>query len=228
MSILYLRNPKSPTTCWTMTKITIPKSHHSIPSKMHILIIGGSGRTGQLTIQELLRRGTPTSRDDVRAAFQTDVPDVVIVTLSAPRASDSPFAAPISPPRLMADCNANVVSAMKEFGVKKVVILQAFGVGDSWKNMNCALQLLMKKSNMIYQYEDHNHTDREVRASGVNFVLVRPSRLVDTDVQDVKLWPQDGKGVPLMASTSRVSVAHWLVDAAESNDWDNTAPVITN
>ncbi|KAK6835736.1 hypothetical protein RU639_002417 [Aspergillus parasiticus] len=219
---------------------------------MHILIIGGSGRTGQLTIQELLRRGhqvtalvrkpssikqqiglklvqgTPTSRDDVRAAFQTDVPDVVIVTLSAPRASDSPFAAPISPPRLMADCNANVVSAMKEFGVKKVVILQAFGVGDSWKNMNCALQLLMKKSNMIYQYEDHNHTDREVRASGVNFVLVRPSRLVDTDVQDVKLWPQDGKGVPLMASTSRVSVAHWLVDAAESNDWDNTAPVITN
>ncbi|PIG79999.1 TrkA-N domain dehydrogenase [Aspergillus arachidicola] len=219
---------------------------------MHILIIGGSGRTGQLTIEELLRRGhqvtalvrkpsaikqqiglklvqgTPTSRDDVRAAFQTDVPDVVIVTLSAPRASDSPFAAPISPPRLMADCNANVVSAMKELGVKKVVILQAFGVGDSWKNMNCALQLLMKKSNMIYQYEDHNHTDREVRASGVNFVLVRPSRLVDTDVQDVKLWPQDGKGVPLMASTSRVSVARWLVDAAESNDWDNTAPVITN
>lgn len=172
--------------------------------------------------------GTPTSRDDVRAAFQADVPDVVIVTLSAPRASDSPFAAPISPPRLMADCNANVALAMKEFGVKKVVILQAFGVGNSWKNMNCALQLLMKKSNMIYQYEDHNHTDREVRASGVDFVLVRPARLVDTDAQNVKLWPQDGKGVPLMASISRVSVACWLVDAAERNDWDNTAPVITN
>ncbi|OGM42669.1 TrkA-N domain dehydrogenase [Aspergillus bombycis] len=219
---------------------------------MHVLIIGGSGRTGQLTIVELLRRGhqvtalvrnpsamkqqlglklvqgTPTSRDDVWAAFHIDVPDVVIVTLNSPRASDSPFAAPISPPRLMADCNNNVISAMKEFGVKKVVILQAFGVGDSWKNMNCALQLLMKKSNMIYQYEDHNHTDREVRASGIDFVLVRPSRLVDTDVREVKFWPQDGKGVPLMASTSRVSVAGWLVDAAERTDWDNTAPVITN
>ncbi|KAB8229859.1 hypothetical protein ETB97_003550 [Aspergillus alliaceus] len=219
---------------------------------MRFLVIGGSGRTGQLTIAELLRRGhkvtalvrkpssmedktglklvqgTPTKIDDVRVAFQFDVPDGVIVTLSAPRASDSPFAAPTSPPRLMADCNANVVAVMKEYGVKKVVILQAFGVGESWKNMNCALQLLMKKSNMIYQYDDHNLTDREVRASGVDFVLVRPSRLVDTDVQEVKLWPHDGKGVPMMASTSRVSVARWLVDAAERNKWDNTAPVITN
>ncbi|RAL02209.1 uncharacterized protein BO80DRAFT_424122 [Aspergillus ibericus CBS 121593] len=39
---------------------------------------------------------------------------VVIVTLNARRASDSPFATPISPPRLMANCNANVVAAMKD------------------------------------------------------------------------------------------------------------------
>lgn len=91
---------------------------------------------------------------------------MVVVTLNAPRASDSPFAAPISPPRLMADCNANVVTAMKEFQVKKIVILQAFGVGPSWNNMACMLRLLMSKSNMIHQYEDHNHTDREVQDSG--------------------------------------------------------------
>jgi hypothetical protein len=172
--------------------------------------------------------GTPTDKDDVMAAFAANVPDVVIVTLNAPRASDSPFAAPIVPPRFMADSNANVVTAMKEFGVKKVVILQAFGVGNSWTNMHCLLQVLMKKSSMIHQYDDHNHTDREVRASGVNFVMVRPSRLVETDAQNLKVWPHDGKGVPMMASTSRASVARWLVDAAETTEWDNTAPVITN
>ena len=105
---------------------------------------------------------------DVRRAFQADLPTVVIVTLNAPRASDSPFAAPIAPPRLMADCNANVVTAMKEFGVRKTVILQAFGVGDSWVNLHCVLRLLMKTSNMSYQYDDHNETEREVRASGVD------------------------------------------------------------
>lgn len=172
--------------------------------------------------------GTPTNISNMREAFKQNTPEVVIVTLNAPRASDSPFAAPISPPRLMADCNANVVAAMKEFGVRKVVILQAFGVGASWSNMPCMLQLLMSKSNMRHQYEDHNHTDREVRASGVTFVFVRPSRLVESDVLEVREWPGDGKGVSLMASTSRKSVAHFLVDAATESKWDNTAPVITN
>ncbi|KAI9931799.1 hypothetical protein MW887_010378 [Aspergillus wentii] len=219
---------------------------------MRVLVIGGSGRTGKLVINELLRqghevttlarnpsamgaatnldivKGTPTDLADVRAAFEHKVPDVVIVTLNAPRESDSPFAAPISPPRLMADCNANIVKAMKEFGVRKTVILQAFGVGDSWDNMNCLLRMLMKKSNMSLQYDDHNHTDREVRESGVDYVFVRPSRLVEGEASLVKVWPNHGQGVPMMASTSRTSVAKWLVDVAVNNDWDNTAPVITN
>lgn len=172
--------------------------------------------------------GTPTELDDVRAAFKADMPAVVIVTLNAHRASDSPFATPISPPRLMADCNANVVAAMKEFGVRKIVILQAFGVGDSWARMHCLLCLLMKTSNMSHQYDDHNDTEREVRASGVDYVFVRPSRLVETKETRVKVWAEDGKGVPMMASTSRTSVARWLVDVAESDEWDNSASVITN
>ncbi|KAJ5157149.1 uncharacterized protein N7482_008249 [Penicillium canariense] len=219
---------------------------------MHVLTIGGSGRTGKLVIEELLRRGlgvtalvrdpvamegfdgiklvqgAPTSISDVRRAFNHFIPDVVIVTLNAPRASDNPFAAPRSPPRLMADSNANVVTAMKEVGVKKLVILQAFGVGHSWPNMSCLLRGLMSKSNMSYQYEDHNHTDQEVRDSGVTYVMVRPARLVETDVTTVREWPQNGKGVPLMASASRKSVASFLVDAATESRWDNSAPVITN
>ncbi|OOF94041.1 hypothetical protein ASPCADRAFT_131677 [Aspergillus carbonarius ITEM 5010] len=222
---------------------------------MQVLVIGGSGRCGKLVIDELLSRGhqvtalarkpdalggtraglkvvqgTPMQLSDVRRAFQADLPTVVIVTLNAPRASDSPFAAPIAPPRLMADCNANVVTAMKEFGVRKTVILQAFGVGDSWVNLHCVLRLLMKTSNMSYQYDDHNETEREVRASGVDYVMVRPSRLVETEdaTLPIKVWPDHGKGVPLMASTSRLSVARWLVDAAEGTEWDNSAPVITN
>jgi hypothetical protein len=153
---------------------------------------------------------------------------VVIVTLSAPRASDSPFAEVVAPPRLMADSNANVVAAMKEFGVPKVVILQAFGVGDSWPNMHCVLRLLMGKSNMSYQYDDHNAVDKEVRTSDVGFVLVRPVRLVEGEAREVKVWPNAGKGVPLMASITRQSVANWLVKAAESSEWDNSSPVIAN
>ncbi|KAJ5139682.1 hypothetical protein N7448_003090 [Penicillium atrosanguineum] len=219
---------------------------------MHALVIGASGRTGKLVVDELLQRehhvtafvrnpaviekrdglsivkGTPTNISDVRKVFQNHVPDVVIVALSAPRASDSPFAAPISPPRLMTDCNTNVVTVMKESRVKKIVILQALGVGASWPNMSCILRLLMSKSNMSYQYDDHNETDRAVRTSGVTSVLVRPARLVDTDVMATREWPHDGKGIPLMATASRKSVASFLVDAAAENSWDDSAPIISN
>ncbi|KAL2808286.1 NAD(P)-binding protein [Aspergillus granulosus] len=220
---------------------------------MHVLVIGGTGRTGKLVIDELLSRGhevttlarnpgalgaprpkltivegTPTDLTNVRSAFKAHAPDVVIVTLNAPRASDSPFAAPISPPTLMADCNSNVIAAMKEFNVRKIVIMQAFGVGESWGNMNCMLQLLMKKSNMYLQYDDHNAVEEIVKQGGVDYVLVRPLRLVESEGKVVKVWLEHGKGVPLMASTSRVGVARFLVDAAEESRWDNSEPVISN
>jgi putative NADH-flavin reductase len=223
-------------------------------SSKRILIIGGSGRTGKLVITELLQRshkvtalvrkpetmqtevnaglitttGTPLSVEDVRKAFDQSRPEVVIVTLSAPRATDSPFAAVTSPPRLMADSTANVVTVMKEFGSPKIVIMQAFGVAESWDNMNCMMQLLMKKSNMIYQYDDHNLVAKETKDSGENYVFVRPSRLVEGEAKEIKEYSEHGKGVPVMAAITRNSVAKFLVDAAEKSDWDNTAPVITN
>lgn len=128
----------------------------------------------------------------------------------------------------MADSNANVVAAMKEFGTPKIVVMQAFGAGESWANMGCVMQLLMSKSNMIYQYNDHNLVADETKASGVTYVLVRPARLVEGEAGKIKEWASDGKGVPMMASISRNSVAKFLVQAAESRKWDNTCPVITN
>ncbi|KAH7377751.1 NAD-dependent epimerase/dehydratase-like protein [Pyrenochaeta sp. MPI-SDFR-AT-0127] len=217
-----------------------------------ILVIGGSGRTGKLVIDELIARGhevtalvrnpesleartdlrtvtgTPMNKEDVRNAFAQSSPEVVIVTLSAPRAGDSPFAAVVSPPRLMADSNANVVAVMKEFGTSKIVILQAFGVGESWPNMHWVLRMLMKKSNMIYQYDDHNLVAKETKASGENYVFVRPSRLEEGDAKEIKEWANDGKGVPMMGACTRGSVAKFMVEAAESRTWDGTAPVITN
>ncbi|KAJ5678306.1 uncharacterized protein N7477_003939 [Penicillium maclennaniae] len=198
---------------------------------MHALVIGGSGRTGKLVVEELLRKEnhiTALVRNPAVIEMRDGLSIVKGTPTSRSRASDSPFAAPISPPRLMADCNTNVVTVMTEFGVKKVVILQAFGVGTSWPNMSCILRLLMSKSNMSYQYDDHNKTDRAIRTSGVTYVLVRPARLVDTDVLSTREWPYDGKGIPLMATASRKSVAKFLVDAATKDTWDDSGPVISN
>jgi putative NADH-flavin reductase len=223
-------------------------------SDKRILMIGGSGRTGKLVIEELLHRGhqvtalvrkpesmnaqvsaglkivtgTPMDKENVRSAFSQCNPEVIVVTLSAPRAGDSPFAAVVAPPRLMADSTANVVAMMKEFNTPKIVIMQAFGVGESWANLHCIMRLLMKQSNMIYQYDDHNLVAKETKASGVNYVFVRPSRLEEGDAREIKEWANGGEGVPMMRTITRGSVAKFLVQVTENKTWDRTAPVITN
>lgn len=226
-------------------------------SSKRVLMIGGSGRTGKFVIKELQNRGhqvtalvrqpgsmdveikaglqtvtgTPTSQNDVRKAFSKCSPEVIIITLSAPRASDSPFASVISPPRLMADSVANIVAIMKESKsttTPKIIIMQAFGVGESWPNLHCTMRLLMKQSNMIYQYDDHNLVAKETKASGEKYVFVRPSRLVEGEAKELREWKKDGKGVPMMAAITRGSVARFLVQVVESDAWDGTAPVITN
>ncbi len=128
----------------------------------------------------------------------------------------------------MADSTANVVAAMKECHTSKIIIMQAFGVGESWINMHGVLQLLMSKSNMRFQYDDHNLVAKETKASGETYVLVRPSRLVEREAQGVRDYPDHGKGVPMSASITRGSVAKFLVDAAEERTWNHSAPVITN
>lgn len=75
---------------------------------------------------------------------------------------------------------------------------------------------------------DHARLDAIVRKSGFKFVLARPCRLVDGDAKPVRVWPDDGQGSPCFPSITRWSVAEWLVDAVESDEFDGRAPVLTN
>ncbi|CRK30228.1 hypothetical protein HYQ45_009170 [Verticillium longisporum] len=110
---------------------------------MRLLVIGGSGRSGQLVIEQALNKGhqvialvrkdsalserqgltiiagTPLDQSSIAIALKSSpsAVDAVLVTMNARRVSDSPFAAPDlvnSPPRLMADSVRNAISAMRE------------------------------------------------------------------------------------------------------------------
>lgn len=169
---------------------------------------------------------------DVEAAFnatEPDLPAAVIITLNSARTSENPWAAVASPPRMMADSNANVVAAMKKHGIRKLVTMSSFGVADSWPNASWPLKALFKWSNMSAALKDHELVDREVKESDVDYVIARPLMLKDGDAQQVKEHGNDGaQGVGLTSSITRKSVAIFLVDAAEKSKWDKTTPVLTN
>ena len=223
---------------------------------MRILLIGGSGRTGELVVSEALERGysitalvrdtasippkrnldivqgTPLNAADVEHAVASapsnDRVTAIVVTLNARRASDSPFAKPISPPRLLADTHQNLIAAMRSHPeIRKIVTMSAWGVAESSKEMPWSFRLLFRKTNMAAQFADHDATDRELKDSGVVFVLVRPVRLSDGEKKEVKVYGDVGKGLGMFQSISRRSVAAFLIDAAEATEFDRRTPVVS-
>lgn len=128
----------------------------------------------------------------------------------------------------MTDCITNVIAAMKRYGVRKLVVMAALGVGDSFPSLTFPLRWLFRRSNMAASFEDHDAVDRIVKESGMDFVLVRPARLTDEDAKAVKEYGNQGKGIGLMSAISRKSVAVFLVASLEKSTWDRKTPVISN
>lgn len=216
---------------------------------MRILIIGGSGQTGQLVIDEALQRGhkitalirdvtsfaakeglaiikgTPTQPTDIERSFTAvpgELPAAVIVTLSTPKEKGS---------RVMADTHENLITAMRKYSVSKIATLSSFGTGSSLAYISVVMRWAIRNTSLAYSYADHNRVDEILKRSGLNFVLLRPSRLTMAGKAPIRFHGDDGKGLDLftgMGGISRASVAACLVDAVEKSTWDGHTPVILN
>lgn len=179
----------------------------------------------------MLVEGSPLEKTDVEKALMSvcdKKPNIIISALGQTRKSGNPWAAVTSPPRLMADSMGNTIQVTKDHGLKKIVGISMFGTGDSFANLNFLMHWIMKFSNMAQTLEDQNLMDEELKKSGVDFVLVRPCMLKDDAAAHIKFHGERGEGSGFMPSISPKSVAAFVLDAAESDTWDMTTPVISD
>ena len=179
----------------------------------------------------LTSAGTPLKLEDIYKAFPTErqfAPAAVIVALNPSRTADSPFARPVAPPRFLADSVANVITAMKQHNVPKIIVMQALGVGDSFPSMSPWMRWVRHWTYMKHSYNDHDLVNEEIKLSGVNYVLARPPWLTNGRARPVRTFGNTGKGIGNLATVSRKSVADFLLDACEKKDWDRSTPVIAS
>ncbi|CZS79667.1 unnamed protein product [Fusarium graminearum] len=180
-----------------------------------------------------LVQGVPTSESDITQAFTTpQAPQVVITALAQVRVTESPFAAlrPDTTPDFLAVSMKALIAAINNSNSPKpkIVVNSSQGAGSSWSSMNLPGKMIFSHGSMGMGLKDHNVVDRLVRESGLVFVLSRPVMLAEGEAKPVKVWPDDGKGCAWMPKITRESVGKWLVDAAESSEWDGKAPVLSN
>lgn len=216
---------------------------------MRVLVLGGSGQTGRLVIDEALQRGhkvtalirnpsalpakeglnivkgTPVDPSNIESAFNAvpgDPPTAVIVTLSTQNEKGT---------RVMSHSHENLVAAMKKHGAFKIATLSSFGVGSSLANITVLMKWAISNTSLRHAFADHNHVDEILKKSELKFVLLRPARLTMGKKAPVRFLGDDGKGLGMFAGLggiSRASVAASLVDAVEKSTWDRSTPVISN
>lgn len=179
--------------------------------------------------------GTPLAQADISNAFasapNSDAVGAVICTLNNGRTSDNPWAATTAPKDFMADSVRNTLAVMRENGVKKIVVLGTRGVGSSRANSPWIVRMVVDYSNLKISFADHEQVEKILKEEAskddkFKWVEVRATGLDDKEKKEIKFWGNEGKGVGWWIS--RKSVASFLLDAVEGDEWDGQTPVISN
>ena len=124
-----------------------------------------------------------------------------------------------------AEGTANIIQAMREHGIKRLLVVTAMGTGESWNTLSMVNKFfyatLLKSSR-----EDHEAQEAVVKESGLDWTIIRPSGLTDeprTGVYDV--------GENILSKTSKIAradVADLILKELEQNAFINKAITITN
>lgn len=211
---------------------------------MKLLVLGASGRTGQHIVEQglakghqitalvrdpnkitprdglTLIKGTPTSAADVANA--ADGTDAILVALNNPRASDAPWAKPLSSEKILTKVAENIAALDK----KRVVFLSAIGVGDSLNDTAWFMRVMIKHTNMKYAYGDHNSAEQVFRASDATWTLVRAMGLSNSDTEKSLIVGTATTPKPGMM-VRRSAVARFMIDAVENDSHIHETPVIS-
>jgi len=210
-----------------------------------LLVLGASGRTGQLAVAYALEKGiavvalvrdpgklaprprltvlsgSPEQLDDVRRAITGCT--AVLSFLNNQRSSDAPWAKPVSPTHLMTHAIANAVAAMKENGIRRIVVLSAAGVGDSEQAVPWLFRKLVQHSNIKIAYADHEGQENVLRSSGLDWTAVRAAALIGSKLKRTRI-SYDNQPKP-RAIISRKQTAVFMVDCLLHPEFFAKAPV---
>lgn len=206
---------------------------------MKILLLGSSGRTGKLVIEEAIRRGHKISaiaRDPEKLKdYQIDITqgtpydfdtvekalagcEAVINTLNISRKSDNPWAGLVSPKDLISKSATNAVSAMKEAGIMRYIALSTIGAGSSWKSTPIILKLIVSLSNLKYAFRDHGKQEEILQNSTIEYTICRAPMLSSEINTKGAVGVKEGENPPKMV-LSRNSAAEFFIKIIENKEY---------
>ena len=209
---------------------------------MKVLVIGAAGKTGRLVVDRALAAGhsvkalvhdTETLAEHPFAEgvqiVQGDVHDRATVQTAMTACDAVIDALGGKTPFLKTDLESSaarvVLAAMKDAGAKRLVAISVLGAGDSGKQSPFWYEHLFLPTFLHGALPDKNAMEAEVKASGVEWVLVRPPILTDDPATgSIKVMHEH----EVAHTITRGDLARFLVDQLTDQSYLGTAVVIAN
>lgn len=190
---------------------------------MNVIVFGATGTVGRLAVEQILRDGhtvtafarNPGKLDphpnltlhagdamaasDVHAAMAGH--DAAVITFGAGMSRKS---------RIRSEGTLNVINAMQAHGVRRLICQSTLGAHDSWNNLNFFWKRIMFGALLAPVFKDHELQERLVRASGLDWTIVRPSAFVDGPATGGYREAFDATARKLTLKIARADVAGFL------------------
>lgn len=205
---------------------------------MKVLVLGATGGTGRLIVRDAVAKGHSVVAL-VRSKASAKLPDARMIE------GDARDEATLA--RAMDDCDTVVsalgtgiglrkvdlltvathalVTAMMRIGVRRLVCVSALGVGDSRGHGGFVFDRLLLPLLLSQAYKDKERQEAAVRASALDWVIVRPAMLTDDPARGSARAITDLAGVK-GGKIARADVAWFVVEQLTTDTWLRRSPVL--
>ena len=128
--------------------------------------------------------------------------------------------------RVVSEGTNNIISAMKKFHVDRLVVESAHGASESAKEVPFPLGFFMRRVLLRGAFEDKDRMEKAIRESGLDWTIVRPTKLTDGPKRGKYRY---GEGIRrgLLPEISRADVADFMLNQLESKEFSRKAPTIS-
>lgn len=206
---------------------------------MHVAVFGATGGTGQQVVRQALAAGHRVTalvrnpdklevKHENLAVVVGDVLDTAKVEETLANADAVVVSlgnTPNNPDYIVSKGTQVIVDAMQRLGrPKRIVVVSSLGVGESKDQVPLAFKMLMKTV-LKKPMEDKERQEAIVKASGLDWTIVRPGGLTDGPATGKYRAGLDPKIVA--GQVSRADVAAFVLQQLTDDTYLHKAPAIT-
>lgn len=206
---------------------------------MKVLVLGATGGTGRLIVQDALEKGhwvvamvrSKASAPDLLGAdiIEGDVRDqsALMRALDGCDAVISSLGTGVgfSEVSLLTEATHALIPAMNRSGVRRLVCISALGVGDSRGHGGFVFDRLFQPLLLRHAYKDKGRQEDAIRASALDWVIVRPGMLTNDAARGSLRAIADLASVH-GGKVARADVARFVVEQLANDTWLKQTPVL--